>query len=1131
MGFLVPGMVTAQDVRARIRGSVVDNSRAVVVGAMVSLRNDETGVQATQATNEAGQYIFDFINPGTYTLTVELAGFKKFVQRNILAQSRGDLTVDAVMEVGQISEQVTVEAAPVSVQFNSSTMSLTLDTQMTNNLPIIHRNPFLLVNLNPAVVLRSTTEQSPFHHWAASQFEVGGNTNTRNDILLDGAPSMTSQKSSYTPSMDAVSEVNLQQNAVDAEFGHSAGGILSLNMKSGTNEFHGTAYYLGRNPAINAVADATNRRPNLTRNNIWGGTLGHPVLKNKLFNFVSYEAWRSQEPRNINMTVPTELERQGDFSQTINALGGLRQIFDPFSTTVTGSTISRLPFPGNRIPANRIDPTAARMLGSIWLPNGPGDNATRVNNFRTGFSERIRYWNFSDRADWNISDRWKVFGRYSQFNTYVTQDEYAPGSKAQQLTGSARHSISVVGDTVYTINPSTVFNIRGSYNAIVDSFDAEAAKISESDLAALWPSQYYRPYLDQLPDIYFPGLTVRAQSTSNFGRAGYWYQEPKTFNMQSKISKNAGRHYIKVGGEFRRQMVEAARPRFMNFDIRADHTADTFERPDLRQRGDAWASFLVGALDPNSNIASIPIQRPAVNFWGVFLHDDFKITPRLTLNLGLRWEYFGAMVDPEDRLSRFLDRSNPIPEFQGANAPALPASVRAIRGDAPQYNGAWVFTDSQNRNSWNPPANLFLPRIGLAYRVNNKTSLRVGWARYAVPSHLTDQLNILGSVPYPGFDAQTDGLPLLAGVPQSRLSDPFPGGLVPIRGKGFGRYTNLGQSSTWYNQNFRNGINERFNLSIQRELPWRIVADITAFVNVGYDHPYPAGFNLNAIDPRYDFQYGASLTQAVPNPFFNVLPLEKMPGQLRTQQNVQARQLLRPSPQYGDMFEILRPGQQNHYRALQLMFQRPFANGFNFVVGYNYNQERNTEWYDEVDRFTENLTWQPGRNPRHRMTVGSIYELPIGKGRRLLGNAPRIVDYIAGGWSLSGIFQYNSGEFLRFGGLQVTGDPRLENPSQSRWFNTSAFRVLQPFTRRTNPLQFSGLTGPGFNNLDLTLAKNYAITERVSFELRMEAYNATNSFMSANPVLDVNAPNFGSVVNQRAGFFGRQFQYSGRLRW
>ena len=228
LALLSAGAVYAQDTRAKVQGVVKDGTQAVIVGAQVALRNDNTGVQTAAQTSVVGQYLFDFVQPGNYTLTVETPGFRRFVQKNILVQSRGDVTVDAVLEIGSVGESITIDAAPVTVQFTTSSMTRTIDMKMANSLPILNRNPYLLVAANPAVVTRSTTEQSPFHHWAASQFDVGGNTNDKNDIILDGSPAMTTQKNSYTPPMDAVQEVGIQQNSVDAEFGHSAGGVLTM---------------------------------------------------------------------------------------------------------------------------------------------------------------------------------------------------------------------------------------------------------------------------------------------------------------------------------------------------------------------------------------------------------------------------------------------------------------------------------------------------------------------------------------------------------------------------------------------------------------------------------------------------------------------------------------------------------------------------------------------------------------------------------------------------------------------------------------------------------------------------------------------------------------------------------------
>ncbi len=1121
----------AQDARARVQGAVTDSTQAMVAGAQVTLRNTQTGIVVVQPTGQAGQYLFDFVLPGTYSVTVEMTGFRKFVQNNVLVQSRGDVTVNAVLELGSIGESVTVEAAPVAVNFNTTTMALTLDMKMANSLPVISRNPYLLVAMNPAVVVRSAAEQSPFHHWAASQFDVGGNTNTKNDIILDGSPAMTTQKSSYTPPMDAVQEVNLQQNAVDAEFGHSAGGVISMQMKSGTNAFHGTAYFLGRNPVLNALADRTTFAKNLTRQSTWGATSGSPIKKNKLFNFFAYEGWRTIQPLAVLNTLPTDLERTGDFSKSLNTQGAQRTIFDPYTTVTNGSVVTRQPFAGNVIPSTRIDPTSRKVIGDLWKPNTLGTGPTQVNNFVTGYANRFKYWNFSDRVDWNISDRLKVFGRYNQFKTYTKWDDFTGGALSQPVDGSKRHSISFSGDAVYTLNASTVINVRGAYNSIVDSFGEPSSTLKEADLEKFWPGNgWYKPYLADLPDIYYPGITVRAGSVTTLGKTGYWFQEPNSYNLESKMSKNAGKHYVKVGGEYRRENVNASRPRPMSFDFRPNLTADTYNAPNTALRGDAWATFLLGALDGASTISSIPIQRPRVDFMGLFVHDDFKLTPNVTLNLGLRYEYYTPMRDTEDRLSRYLDLTNAIPEFQ-SQAPVLPAAATALRTSAPIYNGAWVFADSNNRGSWNAPKALFMPRVGLAWRINNSTALRVGFARYIVPSTLTDGLNILGSVPYPGFDATSTALDPLQGIPQQRLSDPFPGGLVPVTGKTFGRYTNLGAPTTWYQQNFTPGVNDRINVSLQRQLPGRILADITFFMNQGHNSPYP--YDVNQIDPRIGFRVGNAVTQAVPNPFLNILPRDKFPGQLRTQSQISVSELLRPYPQYGALTETLRGAVGNRYRSLQMQFQRPFVNGFNFVVGYNYNRERNQEFYDNVDNFTNTFTWQPATNARQRVTGAAIYELPFGKGRKFLHGGNRLVDAVLGGWSTSGLFSYNTGVFLRLGGVIVDGDPTLSNPTSGQWFDTSKIRQLTPFTRRTNPVQYDGLKGPRFVNMDTTLSKDFAILpeNRLKFELRGEAYNLLNAFTGNNPDLGVTSPNFGKITTQRAGIYGRQIQFSGRLIW
>lgn len=238
---------------------------------------------------------------------------------------------------------------------------------------------------------------------------------------------------------------------------------------------------------------------------------------------------------------------------------------------------------------------------------------------------------------------------------------------------------------------------------------------------------------------------------------------------------------------------------------------------------------------------------------------------------------------------------------------------------------------------------------------------------------------------------------------------------------------------------------------------------------------------------------------------------------------------MRPYPQYTNLNQTLNGGRNDHYKALQVSIQRAFYNGFNVVLGYNYNSQSGQEFYDEQDNYTRTFTFQPAQNAKQRLTGAAIYELPFGKGRKYFGNMNRLVDGVFGGWSVSGLYSFNTGVPIRLGGVVVNGDPGLSNPTRKRWFDTSKISLLPAFTRRTNPVQYDDLLGPRFANLDMTLAKQFSIKDRLKFELRMESYNTLNSFTGDNPVTSVTSPSFGQIIAQRAGTFGRQIQYTGRF--
>ncbi|MCX6544594.1 MAG: TonB-dependent receptor [Acidobacteria bacterium] len=1145
---LLASPASAQDYRARVQGSVQDESQAALPGATVTLVNDATGTKAFKVSDALGRYLFDFVEPGTYTVFAELTGFKKAERTSIRVQQRGDVTANLTLQIGTLAETVTVVAETTQVQLNSSTAQVTLERQLIDQVPLAGRNPYSLAILDPTLnpgVGTTANENRPYHHAFASDYDAGGGTRRGNDVMLDGVPLGLSYKTAYTPAMDAVEEITVSKTSVDAENGHSLGGIISLSMKSGTNVLRGSGYAFFRDPSMNARADPTiavtpgqdMRALRGTQLQMLGATLGAPIRKNKLFSFTAYEHWNDKRPISYVRTVPTEAERKGDFSQSV-LNGKVRSIYDPFSSVlnpVTGKVV-RTAFINNVIPTAMLDATALKMLQDMPLPNVPGN----VDNLQYSVYDQTKYWNLSQRVDWNITNNWKVFVRYGQFKANLYQQNPTEAGFFP-LSGSNRYGLSIAADSVWVISNKQTLNVRGSFNNLTDEFYNPSLELGADGLKNYWPTPWYSSLYNS-GYVYYPALDVvsgtsNTVTTNRLGRQGReWWQHPKSWVASARMNWYEGQHNMKFGGEVRSYFGKAARFEPINLTFNSALTANSSDSPDIVNSGNQWASFMLGALDSGTSARLVPLQTPDLRGYAAYVQDDWRASSRLTLNVGLRWEYEPGPTDANNRLSVRYDLTSPIPEMQTTpptmNAQAL--ALMASKGYSYSYTGAWVFATKDSPNAWHATWKNFLPRIGLNYRLQGESVLRFAYARYMRAT--SDVRETLGDFvnQYSGFAQTTNTLGLAVGVPQQTLANPYPANnpVIEPYGQAYGRYTNLGGAMSLDQYEQRPQINDRFNVSYQRRVWMGIITDISYFYNRGSRVPY--NLNLNMMNPAFRYEQKTVLNTQVPNPFRNYLTVDKFPGSLRNTANVTLGSLLVPYPQYGTITQTNTNGNLAKTHTFEMRLQRPFTKGLSFLASYAYNNEKSQQWFDDIANYKvltsggkDGWEWRPVADvPRHRFTAAVTWQLPIGKDRQFLTTMPTALDWVIGGWQYTAAHRSYSGRPLLFANSYVvSGNPKLDKPTRNQWFDTSMFAVLPDAnTPRTNPWSYAGLNGPGWNVTDMTLTKTFSFGSKYRLEARIEAYNAFNVMIWENPDVVISSATFGKVTRKRVDGNGRELQ-------
>lgn len=1144
------GTLSAQEARGTITGKVLDVNQASVPSASVKITNVAMGTTVSAVTNEAGLFSAPYLLPGSYRVTVETKGFKKYVREGIELQVNETLELNVALEIGDVGETITVTADAPALETTSGSMGQVVDARRVAELPIPHGDPFKLIGLAAGVSFsRDPRLDRPFEPTHIVGYSIDGTRANRSDVTIDGVPSTSTANAgeviaSFVPPQDLVQEFKVQTATFDAQFGNTEGGVTNLSIKSGSNRFHGTAYWTKMPPGLFANDFFANKagqpRPDFTYTR-WGGTVGGPVWIPKLYDghnrtFFMYgvESIPEARPRNNGtFNIPTEKMRNGDFSELLAANSGY-QIYNPFTARREGSRIRRDPFPGNIIPANLINPIARKFVDAyLPKPTSPG-NADGTGNFaQPDLVENIKYLSNTIRIDHVVNDKHRIFGRGSWYNRDSDYNNYYRNI----ATGNTFLFKSRQGafDHVWTISPTLVLNSRYGYNRFIRGTDSNPGSIG-FDLSSLGFPAYYNSLIPE--DIRrFPRFDINQyQGTAVGGEL----RPTDTHSFNSTMNQSLGAHSLKYGLEFR--SYRETDKFFGNnqtgqFTFGANWTRGPLDNTAIpSDLGFSFASFLLGL--PTGGSISIPADYAEQSTTtGLFIQDDWKVNRKLTLNLGLRWELEGALTERYNKSVRGFDFSATQPMEAAVKAKLLASPVQGVDPNQFFVRGGLTFAgvNGEPRGLYEVPKKNFMPRLGFAYKLDDKTVLRGGYGIFfGFLGQRRGDVNQIGfSTNVPLNVSLDNGLTFI-----ETLNNPFEtykSGLPAPLGASEGIQTFLGQNISFFNSNPLSPYNQRWELGVQREIPAGYVVELAYVGNRGVHAEISR--DLNALPNQYlststtrDNTTNSYLGALVTNPFAGSMPASA--GSAFRSTTIARQQLLRPYPQFGSVTSTTNDG-YSWYHALQANVNKRFSQGYTFGLSYTWS------------KFMEAISYLNAADPlpteaisdfdrTHRITVNGIYELPFGKGRRFLSNVTSLGSYFISGWQMSGVYQYQSGAPINFGNIFFTGsfdDIALSGGQQSvdRWFNTSAGFVTasnaQPVANvRTFPLRLSNVRTDAINNVDLSVIKKTQLWEGKHIEFRGEFINAFNHVLLPAPNTNVTQASFGQIIASNQANYPRRIQ-------